>query len=177
MNLKDKLPYKVFVEKTNKRNFDSLNIKQNNTVEKLNNNNVNSLINKPVYNKTVEKINRKSLNKPSLFDFYPKEWHGAIRTFIIKAYKKKFKIHEISEALGVSTRTVHKVIIKWRNGKRLTMKGWRRRYPKYLRLTCVRICVKIKRIKEVQRLFMNLVDWLQNAEILDFDAIMRGKPV
>jgi len=141
MNLKDKLPYKVFIEKTNKKGLNSRE------------------------------------NKPSLFELYPKEWHGAIRTFIIKAYRKGFRTYEISEALGISTRTVHKTIIKWRNGKKITMRGWKRRLPRYLRLTCVRTGVKIKRIKEIQKLFMNLISWLQNSDILDFDAIMRGKPV
>ncbi|MEM2772543.1 MAG: helix-turn-helix domain-containing protein [Candidatus Pacearchaeota archaeon] len=90
-----------------------------------------------------------------------------------KLYQKGFKTYEIANALGTSTRTVWKWILKHRNNRKISRKGWRRRWGNNRRLTSV----KIKRIQYIQRVFFNLMDWLQNAEILDFDAIVEGKPV
>ena len=57
----------------------------------------------------------------SFFDFFPREQKGIVKAFILKLYKDKgFKIHEISQALGISTRTVWKTIIKYRNYKKIS---------------------------------------------------------
>ena len=108
----------------------------------------------------------------NLFSLIPNN-KGVMKAFVIKLYKKGFKTHEIADALGVSTRTIWKTIVKYRNGKKITRKGWSRRIPKFWRHTSV----KIKRSEIIQKLFFNLLDWLQNAETLDLDAVVEGKPV
>jgi len=136
-----------------------------------------SLINKPIYKVFVEKTNKKGFkslnNKLSLFSLFGQEKSGLIKAFSIKLYKKGYRTHEIAQALGVSTRTIWKAIKKYRNDQKLGRHHWIRRTPKYWRLKSV----KIKRIQHIQKLFYNLLDWLQNSQILDLDAIVRGDPV
>jgi len=124
--------------------------------------------------KLIYKVFSQKPKKPNLFNFYTKEQQGVIKAFINKLYfKKGFKTYEIAKALGISTRTVYKTIIKYRDGKKISRKGWVRRIPRYYRHTNV----KIKRISIIQKLFYNLLDWIEKSKILDLEAILEGKPV
>jgi hypothetical protein len=156
MSLKNKPIYKVFVEKPNKKAFNSLIIKQNSKVEKINNNGLNSL-----------------KNKQSLLDLFNKSTAGVIKALWIKEYRKGFKTHEIAEAHGVSTRTVWKTIKKAFNNKKLGRHYWKRRIPAFWRLKGV----KIKRIKTLQFFFYKLLEAIQNGDFLDLDNILSEKPV
>jgi hypothetical protein len=112
-------------------------------------------------------------NNYALCNLMPKQYYCYVKALWIKLYKKGYRTYEIAEALGVSTRTIWKTIRKSRNNKFLGRHHWIRRTPKFWRLKGV----KIKRIQHIQKLFFNLLDWLQNAQILDLDAILQGKPV
>jgi hypothetical protein len=118
----------------------------------------------------------------SIFDIYNKPIEkAAVRVFIRKAYDKGYKIYEIKDALGISSRTVHKEIIRHRGGKKIGMTGWSRRLPPYVRL----ICVKIKRITKLQNYFLKAMEWVKKLATktthidLDdlIDKILSEKPV
>jgi orotate phosphoribosyltransferase-like protein len=118
----------------------------------------------------------------SIFQIYNKPIEKAgIRVFIKKSYKKGFKTYEISQAIGTSTRTVWKIIIKARNGKKITRKGWVRNLPKNWRL----IGVKIRRISILQNAFLKTMEWVKKLATktmhIDLEklieAILSGKPV
>jgi len=55
---------------------------------------------------------------------YPVEF----KPFSYQLHRRGFPIHVIAEAIGASTRTVHRWIVEIRRAK-LTMKGWVRKRP------------------------------------------------
>jgi len=118
---------------------------------------------------------------------YPLEF----KPFAYHLNRRGYGIHVIAEAIGASTRTVHRWIIEVR-GSLKGMRGWRRKLPS--RLPCNYIAPHLKgKIKlwgrlpkehqhlvaSVKQAFMRLCRWLyfrdKEGGYLDLEACLRGE--